>query len=120
MPTQLHTVIIDTPHPLEMADFYSHVLEIDEPQPTGPDHYGMQMGHVYLGFDLKERTGDQASSGAISLWFEVDDLDHTYQRALEAGATDVYAPQDKPWGARLAAVCDAEGNILGLAQKGTT
>ena len=43
-------------------------------------------------------------SAAIYLW--VKDVDATYARALEAGATSESAPEDKPYGHRTAGVVD--------------
>ena len=53
----------------------------------------------------------QASSGnpsaALYLW--VEDVDGTYARALEAGATSESEPEDKPYGHRNAGVLDRNG-----------
>ena len=45
----------------------------------------------------------------------VPDVDATYQRALNAGATSIGGPEDKPYGDRTAAVKDAFGNQWYLA-----
>jgi PhnB protein len=44
---------------------------------------------------------------ALYLW--VEDVDTTYARALEAGATSESAPEDKPYGHRNAGVIDRNG-----------
>jgi PhnB protein len=44
---------------------------------------------------------------AFYLW--VDDVDETYRRALDAGATSESAPEDKPYGHRNAGVVDRAG-----------
>jgi PhnB protein len=46
-------------------------------------------------------------SAALYLW--VTDVDGTYARALEAGATSQSAPEDKPYGHRNAGVLDRNG-----------
>jgi PhnB protein len=46
-------------------------------------------------------------SAALYLW--VEDVDATYARALQAGATSESAPEDKPYGHRNAGVIDANG-----------
>lgn len=45
-----------------------------------------------------------------ALHYFVDDVDAMYQRALEAGATSIMPPEDKPYGERGAAVADPFGN----------
>ena len=44
---------------------------------------------------------------ALYLW--VEDVDATYARALQAGATSESAPEDKPYGHRNAGVIDQNG-----------
>ena len=44
---------------------------------------------------------------ALYLW--VEDVDATYRRALEAGATSESEPEDKPYGHRNAGVIDRNG-----------
>jgi PhnB protein len=40
----------------------------------------------------------------------VDDADRVYQRALAAGAKELFAPSDAPYGQRIGGVVDGEGN----------
>ena len=47
-------------------------------------------------------------TAALYLW--VDDVDATWQRALDAGATSESAPEDKPYGHRNAGAIDPKGN----------
>src|ERR1043166_4435985 len=51
--------------------------------------------------------------GALHVY--VEDVDGTYQRAVQAGATSLYSPMDQPYGDRDAAVADAQGNHWYLA-----
>jgi PhnB protein len=46
-------------------------------------------------------------SGALYLW--VEDVDATYAKALQAGATSQSEPEDKPYGHRNAGVVDRNG-----------
>jgi predicted enzyme related to lactoylglutathione lyase len=84
----LHTVIIQTSKMGELAAFYVQSLELVEiaPEPTG----------------------------VISFWFEVDDLEETFQRFKKLGAEVKYPPTPKPWGAILAALFDPVGNLFGF------
>jgi len=49
------------------------------------------------------------------LYIYVDEPDRVYQRALEAGATALEAPQDTPYGDRRAMVRDRFGNVFQIA-----
>lgn len=49
------------------------------------------------------------------LYLYVDDIDATYQRALEAGAVSVEEPRDVPYGDRRAMVKDPCGNDWQIA-----
>jgi PhnB protein len=55
----------------------------------------------------------KARPGSLHLY--VEDVDATYRRALEAGATSLYEPDDKPYGSREAGVEDPSGNYWFLA-----
>lgn len=47
----------------------------------------------------------------------VDDADMVYKRAIEAGATSLSEPTDKPYGDRMATVKDLCGNIWYIAAR---
>ena len=49
------------------------------------------------------------------LYLYVDDVDATYQRALNAGAASLEEPQDLPYGDRRGMVRDPGGNIWQIA-----
>jgi len=49
------------------------------------------------------------------LYVYVDDVDATYRRALNAGATSVEEPLDLPYGDRRGTVRDAWGNLWQIA-----
>ncbi len=114
----LDTVIIDTPNMATLARFYGDGLELGEASPTGNDHVGFRLPNAYFGFDLVESAPGEYP-GPVSLWFEVDDVQTAFDRFVKLGAGVRYAPTRKPWGAVLAAVLDPDGNIVGLAQRGT-
>jgi PhnB protein len=50
-----------------------------------------------------------------SIYLYVADVDGTYRRALELGATSVTAPQDKPYQERQAGIRDSFGNTWWIA-----
>ena len=75
---QLETVIIITPYMEELARFYQQAFDLDEYN-ASPRHLGQQVGPVYLGFD--EDAEMKTSSTSVTLWFTVDDIQATYDRA---------------------------------------
>jgi predicted enzyme related to lactoylglutathione lyase len=112
----LQTIIINTTHMKTLADFYGQGFEFGPTSVTGEDHLGWDLPNLYLGFDqVAEKPA--AYPGAISLWFEVDDLDAVFNRFVEMGAKIKHKPAIKSWGATLAAVFDPDGNVVGLAQR---
>jgi predicted enzyme related to lactoylglutathione lyase len=115
----VHTIVIETGNLHSLADFYRQGLELGEPQATGSDHVGFPLPNTYLGFDQVDKQRSEYP-GAVSLWFEVENLEITFERFKTLGAQVKYPPTRKPWGAVLAAVHDPDGNIIGLAQKGTS
>ena len=112
----LDTVIVVTTRMAELADFYCCGLGLPMPQPHSDNHLGFQLPGVYLGFDLVDEVPAHYP-GAVSLWFAVDDLEATFDRFVQSGARVKYPPTEKPWGARLAAVFDPDGNVVGLTQR---
>lgn len=111
----LDTIIVCTERMEEMASFYQKALELGPYQPSQL-HLGQSIGPVYFGFDQVERCDGTAPS-RVSVWFTVDDLQATFERVVALGAEVKYPPTEKPWGARLAAVLDPDGNTLGLSQR---
>lgn len=111
----LDTVIIFTTRMEDLAAFYQQALELGEPE-LSPGHMGFRGLGAYFGFDQVEEVGGQPPGG-VTLWFEVDDLEAAFERCVALGATVRYAPTEKPWGARLAALYDPDGNMLGLSQR---
>ena len=114
MTAAIDTAIVFTPRMEELAAFYAAGLGLTDPNHS-PGHIGYQVGPVYLGFDQVD--GVSGEESAVTLWFRVDSVDATYDAFLDLGATSIYPPVDKPWGDRLAAVSDLDGNRIGLSQR---
>ncbi len=112
----LHTVIIQTSKMEEMAAFYGEGLELGEPVPTGENHLGLPLPNAYFGFDLVDVAPEP--TGVISVWFEVNDLELVFNNFEKIEAKVKYPPKLMPWGAKLAALYDPDGNLFGLSQRG--
>jgi predicted enzyme related to lactoylglutathione lyase len=111
----IDTVIVFTTRMEALADFYRQSLGLEAPREHGGNHLGFQVGDLYLGFDQADE--ESVHPGAVTVWFRVDDLNATFERMVGLGATVRNAPLEKPWGDRLAAVYDPDGNMVGLSQR---
>ncbi len=109
----IDTVIVFAKDLEALSTFYRTTLEVDDELVEEEGHVGFDLGDIYLGFDQSD--GSHQHPGAVTFWVRVDDLDGTYRRCLELGATSVIEPVERPWGDRLAAVRDPEGNMLGFS-----
>lgn len=112
---KLDTVIIYTQRMVALAAFYRAGLAIAaEPQAHGDNHLGFRLPNIYLGFD---HVTDVPPGSAVSLWFDVPDLQAAFDRFVAAGARVRYPPTRKAMGDVLASLRDPDGNILGLVQR---
>ncbi|PRH44616.1 VOC family protein [Burkholderia multivorans] len=69
-------------------------------------------------FGSTARTPKNANAIAPqSFYLYVDDVDATWQRALDAGAKSLTAPQDQFWGDRFAQIEDLDGYRWALARR---
>lgn len=112
--TRLAAVLIETPRPEELAEFYRQGFGFERPKYSGDDHLGLNLVNTYLGFDrVPEKK--KARSGAVSLWFKVKDLPVIFDRLVSLGATVISPPSDQESpGEILALLADPDGNTIGL------
>ncbi|GGD73749.1 VOC family protein [Microbacterium murale] len=66
-------------------------------------------GSIGIGHEPDVSPGDP-----VAIWLYVDEVDSAYSRATDAGAAPVAAPDDMPWGERVAQVRDPDGTLLYL------
>ena len=93
--------------------FGGEEIEVYRPDAGGPIvHAKVRLGDTIL--EMAEARGQYGPMPA-GLHFYVPDVDETYERALEAGATSISAPADQPYGERGAGVEDPAGNSWFLA-----
>ncbi len=52
----------------------------------------------------------------FELSFDVEDVDATFKRAIEAGALDLEEPHDTDWGDRIAHFRDPSGLLVGVSR----
>ena len=114
--TRCDTIIYFTTRINDLADFYRRGLDLGEPQGHGGNHLGFLLkGGVYLGFDQADEA--HPGFGGPSVWFDVDDLQATFDRFVALGAAVRYPPELKPMGDVLASLHDLDRNVFGLIER---
>jgi len=109
------TIVYFTARMNELADFYRRGLDLGEPQRHGGNHLGFPLeGGVYLGFDQVDKA--DPGLGGPTVWFDIGDLQTTFDRFVALGAGIRYPPELKPMGDVLASLYDPDGNVFGLVQ----
>ncbi len=81
-----------------------------EPYADAPYYVGFKVGNQDIGIDPH---GHQAGATA---YYHVSDIKGSLQKLLDAGAESVEELRDVGGGRLIAAVKDANGNIIGLLQ----
>lgn len=108
----------------KMIRFYRDVLgfEIKESEDTS-NVYLVKDGTLFLLYgrnDFEKMTGHRYDyvkglNGHSELALYVDtfeEVDSTFKRAVENGATAVMEPELEPWGQRTCYIADPEGNLI--------
>jgi lactoylglutathione lyase len=66
--------------------------------------------------DAWSRPTQPAGPGGVELCLYTDDVDRAAERLRALGARELAAPEDQPWGERMAYFLDPDGRPLHLAQ----
>jgi uncharacterized glyoxalase superfamily protein PhnB len=66
-----------------------------------------------IGVGLR-RDGDERD---FALWIYADDVDDAAERLRAAGATELLAPTDQPWGERMCSFVDPNGHLIHVGAK---
>ena len=122
MPRSFPVIYVrDVPRAVE---FYEGLLEYAQESRFPPDgeavfvcmsRDGAELGVVHES-SPQQLIGQSIGQGPrFELFVYVDDVDRTFGRMQDAGVTVLRAPENMPWGERLAFVADPEGNPVTLA-----
>jgi predicted enzyme related to lactoylglutathione lyase len=108
---RLEAVLIKTTRVEELAEFYRAGLGLDPPKAYGADHLGFTLGNGYLGIER----GDREGAGAVSIWFNAEEMEAAIDRLVKAGGTLESGPEwHEHAKEHLAVVLDPDGNRIGL------
>ena len=106
-----------------VMDFYRRALGLE------PRFYDEGVGYAELGAEgslclAAHRAGELMMPGAydqlgrsvsaVEIAFFTDDVPAAYERAVRAGAVELAAPREMPWGQTVAYARSIEGTILGF------
>lgn len=99
--------------------FLEAVFGVELRVPRGGDDAALSQIEVQLGnASLMLRHAHQAdASAAGSVYVKTDDVDATCQRAVDAGATLIDAPNARSSGVHEAGFRDPQGNVWWIGQK---
>jgi predicted enzyme related to lactoylglutathione lyase len=114
----IQPVILTADHDV-LLGFYTKLFgaeEIFRVPEEGPVFYlGLRIGDTDLGLVAKANPGTGAAP-RILLSIVVDDVDETLGRVEALGGSVRGAPNDMPWGQRVAHIRDPDGNAVNLTQ----
>lgn len=96
----------------EAKQWYTAVLD-NTPYFDEPFYVGFNVGGFELGLLPREKADDKPGTTVIAYW-GVEDIDHSYTRLLEFGATAYEKPENVGGDIQVATVKDPWGNIFGL------
>jgi PhnB protein len=104
----------------DLLDFVKQVFgaeEVERVESRKGLHVEVKIGDSVVVLEI----GDQFETATrASIYVYVEDVDATYQRALQMGATSLGEPTDQPYQERSAGVKDTFGNTWWIATyKGT-
>ena len=93
-------------------DWYAKAFEA-KPYFVAPYYVGFNIGGYELGLQPEENATPQKADSVISYW-GVEDIQHTYSRLIELGATENEKPFNVGGDLMTATVKDPFGNLVGL------
>ena len=96
---------------LELPDFLKEVFGAEVVESTGNRSSGYHVEMRLADSVFVVETGEKLADGPRSqVYVYVENSDATYEKAMQAGATSVEAPSDKPYHERAGGFKDPSGN----------
>jgi len=104
------TIICPVSDVAQAKRLYGALLGV-EPYVDSPYYIGFRVGDQEVGLDPHGHRG----AGAVA-YYEVDDINESLQKLLDAGAETLQDVKDVGGGKLVASVKDTDGNAIGLTQ----
>lgn len=114
---KLKLLVIRTPHPQQLADFYTQLGLIFEyhQHSNGPFHFSAYIGAtVFEIYPLKKN--NTQSDIELRLGFEIENFDEILQKLILQNVKIIAAPMETEWGL-VAIVQDPDGRKIELYKK---
>jgi predicted enzyme related to lactoylglutathione lyase len=112
MTSGLKTIIYPVKDVAQAKKLYSTLLGV-APSMDEPYYVHFDAGDQEVGLDPNGHS--KGMTGPLAYW-HVDDIKETVAKLVEAGATEQQPVSDVGGGRLIAAVQDADGNVVGLIQ----
>lgn len=88
---------------------FTKLLGVD-PYADQPYYVGFRVGDQEIGLD------PNGHKHGMTAYYHIDDIKKSFQSLIDAGATVLQEIKDVGGGKLIAAVKDADGNVIGLSQ----
>lgn len=105
----IHTIIYPVKDIAKTRALFRDLLGV-EPYTDAPYYVGFKVGNQDIGLDPNGHTE------GMTAYYHVDDIHKSLKSLTDAGATSIQEIKDVGGGRLIAAVKDADGNIIGLLQ----
>ncbi len=112
MTSELKTIIFPVKDLARAKTLFAELLGV-EPYADEAYYVGFRTGDQEVGLDPNGHA--QGLTGPVGYW-DVDDIETSVKRLVEAGAEVQQPATDVGGGKLIARVSDADGNVIGLAQ----
>jgi DNA-binding transcriptional MerR regulator len=100
----------------QARDFYEGAFDAEFNEEISSFQMGTWPSEEFFLLTVAHQPDHPGPAGPSRFGLLVADVDTTHQRALDAGATEIEPPADRPWKPRSSCVADPSGNRIDLFQ----
>jgi DNA-binding transcriptional MerR regulator len=100
----------------ELIGFYQRAFGATFNAEIGSFEFGTWPNEEFFLLTIADEQNHPGPAGPARFGLLVDNVDSAHQRALEAGANEVYPPVERPWKPRSSCLTDPSSNYIDLYQ----